>query len=172
MPETPSAFIIRPASSRDMPLAASLFREYAGGIGIDLSYQDFDAELASLPGAYAPPDGAILLAEQEGHAVGCVALRRMAGGRFCEMKRLHVRDTARGSGLGRALAQAALAAAAARGYAAMRLDTLSTMNAAQSLYRSLGFRQIAPYYRTPIAGTVFMECDLARVKRTDGRASF
>lgn len=177
MLQTPSSFAIRAALLQDMALAASLFREYAGGIGVDLSYQDFEVELATLPGAYAPPGGTILLAEQDGRAVGCVAVRPFAGVRLCEMKRLHVRDAARGSGLGRALAQAAMVAASGMSYATMRLDTLSTMTAAQRLYRSLGFREIAPYYSTPIADTVFMECDLAGYvsavpTSTEGRASF
>lgn len=161
MQQAPSSFVIRAALLQDMALAASLFREYAGGIGIDLSYQGFEAELAALPGAYAPPRGVILLAEQNGAAAGCVAVRPLGDGGVCEMKRLHVRDTARGQGLGRALAKAAIAAARKLGYATMRLDTLSTMIAAQSLYRTLGFRLIAPYYATPVAGTVFMEKTLA-----------
>ncbi|MBS0278923.1 MAG: GNAT family N-acetyltransferase [Proteobacteria bacterium] len=161
MQQPPSSFVIRAALLQDMALVASLFREYAGGIGIDLSYQGFEAELAALPGAYAPPRGVILLAEQNGAAAGCVAVRPFGDGGICEMKRLHVRDTARGQGLGRALAMAAIAAARKLGYATMRLDTLSTMIAAQSLYRTLGFRPIAPYYATPVAGTVFMEKTLA-----------
>lgn len=161
MQQAPSSFVIRAALLQDMALVASLFREYAGGIGIDLSYQGFEAELAALPGAYAPPRGVILLAEQNGGAAGCVAVRPLGDGGVCEMKRLHVRDTARGQGLGRALAMAAIAAARKLGYATMRLDTLSTMIAAQSLYRTLGFRPIAPYYATPVAGTVFMEKMLA-----------
>jgi ribosomal protein S18 acetylase RimI-like enzyme len=161
MQQAPSSFVIRAALLQDMALAASLFREYAGGIGIDLSYQGFEAELAALPGAYAPPRGVILLAEQSSGAAGCVAVRPLGDGAICEMKRLHVRDTARGQGLGRALAIAAIAAARKLGYATMRLDTLSTMIAAQSLYRTLGFRPIAPYYATPVAGTVFMEKTLA-----------
>jgi ribosomal protein S18 acetylase RimI-like enzyme len=157
MPESPPAFAIRSAAPQDMTLAAALFREYAGGIGIDLSYQGFEAELASLPGAYAPPRGVILLAERNGDAIGCVAVRSFGDGGICEMKRLHMRNTARGSGLGRALAQAAIAAAQKMGYATMRLDTLPSMTAAQSLYRALGFREIAAYNPTPVAGTVFME---------------
>jgi ribosomal protein S18 acetylase RimI-like enzyme len=152
---------LREAGDADIPCVADLFREYAAGIGINLSYQGFETELASLPGVYAPPRGVIMLAEQDGRPVGCVAVRPFGDGRICEMKRLHVRDVARGSGLGRALAQAAIVAAQKAGYAAMRLDTLSTMHAAQALYRSLGFREIAPYYPTPIADTVFMEKNLA-----------
>jgi ribosomal protein S18 acetylase RimI-like enzyme len=143
-----------------MPCVAGLLREYAGGIGIDLAYQGFESELASLPGAYASPRGVILLAEQDGLAIGCVALRPLVDDGICEMKRLHIRDIARGKGLGRALAEAIIGSARGMGYAAMRLDTLSTMHSARGLYRSLGFREIAPYYHTPVAGTIFMQRDL------------
>ena len=155
-------FDIREAGIADMPRAAELFREYAGGIGIDLSYQGFETELASLPGAYAPPRGAILLAEQDGVAIGCVGLRPFGEGNVCEMKRLHVREMARGLGLGRALAEAAIASARGRGYAVIHLDTLSTMTRAQRLYHALGFREIAPYYPTPVADTIFMGLALDR----------
>jgi ribosomal protein S18 acetylase RimI-like enzyme len=162
MESTCRNLIVREAGIADMPRAADLFREYASGLDdVDLAYQGFENELASLPGAYAPPHGTLLLAEIDGEPVGCVALRPLPETEFCEMKRLYVRDRARGTGAGRALAEAVIAEAIRLRYAAMRLDTLLPMKAALSLYRALGFREIAAYYSTPIAGTVFMEKKLA-----------
>ncbi len=152
---------LRSASLDDLDTVVALFREYAGGLDIDLGYQDFEDELESLPGAYAPPKGSLLLAEIDGKAVGCVAIRALHATNFCEMKRLYVRDAARGTGAGRALAEAAIAEGQRMAYGAMRLDTLSTMRAALSLYRGLGFREIPAYYETPITNTVFMQKDLA-----------
>lgn len=147
--------MIRPATPDDLDAVRALFREYAASLGVDLAYQGFETELAGLPGAYVPPSGALLLAVRpDGVAVGCVALRPMAGG--CEMKRLYCRPDARGSGLGRALAMAAIGAARDAGYGAIFLDTLPDMRAAQRLYRGLGFEVVAPYYDTPVAGTMFM----------------
>ena len=151
---------IRPASLDDLDTVVALFREYAGSLDIDLGYQDFEDELESLPGYYAPPKGALLLAEIDGKAVGCVAVRGLHATNFCEMKRLYVRNAARGTGAGRALADAAIAEARRMAYHAMRLDTLSTMAAALSLYRGLGFKEIPAYYETPIVNTVFMHKDL------------
>ncbi len=148
---------IRHAGLDDIDTAVALFREYAAGIGIDLAYQNFEDELESLPGAYAPPKGVLLFAEIAGEPVGCVAVRPLHATNFCEMKRLYVRQAARGTGAGRALSEAAVAEGARMGYAAMRLDTLSTMQAALSLYRALGFKAIPAYYDTPVAGAVFME---------------
>jgi ribosomal protein S18 acetylase RimI-like enzyme len=152
---------LRPANLDDLDTVVALFREYAGGLDIDLGYQDFEDELESLPGAYAPPKGSLLLAEIDGKAVGCVAVRALHATNFCEMKRLYVRDTARGTGTGRALAEAAIAEGRRMHYDAMRLDTLSTMQAALALYRGLGFKDIPAYYETPITNTVFMHKDLA-----------
>jgi ribosomal protein S18 acetylase RimI-like enzyme len=153
---------LRPANLDDLDTVVSLFREYAGGIGIDLGYQGFEDELESLPGAYAPPRGVLLLAELAGEPVGCVAVRPLHGTDFCEMKRLYVRDGARATGVGRSLAAMAVAEGARLGYAGMRLDTLSTMRTALSLYRSLGFEEIPAYYDTPVSGTVFMHKDLEK----------
>jgi GNAT superfamily N-acetyltransferase len=151
---------LRHAGLDDMETAEALFREYATGIGIDLDYQDFEEELESLPGTYAPPKGVLLFVELGGTAVGCVAVRPLHATNFCEMKRLYVRDTARGTGAGRILAEAAIAEGKRMKYDAMRLDTLSTMAAALSLYRGLGFKEIPAYYETPITNTVFMHKDL------------
>lgn len=151
---------LRHAKLDDIDTAVELFREYAAGLDIDLGYQDFEDELESLPGAYAPPKGVLLLAEIDGKPVGCVAVRSLHATNFCEMKRLYVRSTARGTGAGRALAEAAIAEGKRMGYDAMRLDTLSTMKEALSLYRGLGFKEIPAYYETPITNTVFMHKDL------------
>jgi ribosomal protein S18 acetylase RimI-like enzyme len=154
----PSAFDIQPArTADDLRAAADLFRDYAASLPIDLGYQDFEAELAGLPGKYAPPDGALLLARGEaGRVLGCVALRPIPPEGCCEMKRLYLRPAARGLGLGRALAEAAIGAARTRGYGELRLDTLATMQAALGLYEQIGFRRIAPYYAPTPDGTVFM----------------
>jgi GNAT superfamily N-acetyltransferase len=151
---------IRPASGPDdIETARTLFREYADGLGVDLAFQDWDRELRELPGAYAPPRGALFLAEASGAAVGCVALRPLDPP-CCEMKRLYVRPAGRGTGLGRRLAERVIEEARRLGYGAMRLDTLPSMGDAQALYRRLGFREIPAYRYNPIPGTLFLELDL------------
>ena len=155
------AFRIQPATANHIPAVATLFREYADGLAVDLSYQGFEAECAALPGVYAPPAGALLLAlSPQGQPLGCVAVRPLAapgvGPRACEMKRLHTTPNARGAGIGRALAEAAIQAATSAGYHAMYLDTLPTMRAAHRLYRRLGFEVIPAYYDSPVTGTLFM----------------
>jgi ribosomal protein S18 acetylase RimI-like enzyme len=142
--------VIRPAGPGDAKRIQTLLREYAAELDIDLSFQDFDSELADPLGFYE----LVLLDAQ-----GCVALRRIDR-ETCELKRLYVRPAARSSGLGRALAEAAIAHARARGYLRVRLDTLPSMDAARHLYESLGFREIEPYRFNPIAGTQFLELDL------------
>jgi ribosomal protein S18 acetylase RimI-like enzyme len=155
-------FAIRPiASAADLATIRLLFQEYADSLGVDLCFQDFDTELATLPGAYRPPTGALLLAERDGDAAGCVAMRALEPPAVAELKRLYVRSSARGEGLGFALTEAALDLARQAGYARIRLDTLPTMAAAQTLYRRLGFREIAPYRSNPIPGALYMERDLA-----------
>jgi ribosomal protein S18 acetylase RimI-like enzyme len=155
---TENSIKITPAGTpADFAAAAYLFRAYAASLPIDLAYQDFEAELAALPGKYAPPSGALLLARgADGEAIGCVALRAIEPEGCCEMKRLYVAPQGRGFGLGHALVAAILAEAAQIEYREMRLDTLDTMTEALALYRKSGFEPIAPYYDTPIAGTVFL----------------
>lgn len=150
-------YSILPATAADLSDTAALFRAYAESLPIDLGYQGFEAELASLPGKYAPPAGALLLARApDGETVGCVALRPIDGDRICEMKRLYVRPEARGSGLGGALVAAIVRAAREAGYAEMRLDTLPTMRAALAMYARAGFVEIPAYYPTPVDGTIFL----------------
>ena len=148
---------LRPATfPDDLPEVRALFREYADALGIDLSFQDFDRELASLPGDYVPPRGALLLAEHQGAVAGCVALRPLESG-VCEMKRLFVRPAFRGARLGRTLAEGILAEGRRLGYARMRLDTLPSMAEAIAMYERLGFTDIPPYRHNPIPGTRFLE---------------
>jgi len=143
----------------DIEAARELFREYQEALGIDLGFQGFAAELKGLPGEYAPPRGRLLLAREDGVAVGCVAMRPLSGD-TSEMKRLYVRPRSRASGVGRQLAERVIAEARAIGYRRMYLDTLPTMTGAQRLYESLGFEDIPSYRHNPIAGTRFLGLDL------------
>jgi ribosomal protein S18 acetylase RimI-like enzyme len=158
-----AAFVITPVRSPgDLADTIALFTAYANGLGVDLAYQGFSAEMAAMPGKYAPPTGELLLARRaDGEAIGCVGLRPLDPPGCCEMKRLYVAPNARGLGLGKALVEATVAAAQRIGYREIRLDTLPTMDEAIGLYRKLGFEPIAPYYVTPIAGTRFMAKRLA-----------
>jgi len=139
----------------DVEEVRALVREYAASLPFALDFQDFDRELNELPGDYAPPKGALLLAR----GAGCVGLRPIDK-TTCEMKRLYVRPSARGTGLGRRLAEAAITEARTLGYKRMRLDTVPGMDSAQSLYERLGFEDIAPYRANPIPGARFLELQL------------
>ncbi|MCA3262542.1 MAG: GNAT family N-acetyltransferase [Telmatospirillum sp.] len=154
------AIVLRAAvGAADMATVAALFREYQQGLGVSLCFQDFERELAELPGAYAPPGGIVFLAERGGQAMGVGALRALGPG-IAEMKRLYVRDAARGLGLGRKLAHALVAEAKRCGYASMRLDTLPHLTAAIALYADMGFKPIAAYNDNPIAGVQHYELAL------------
>ena len=153
-------FISQAHTPSQIAQVRDLFLEYAQSLNFSLCFQSFDQELAGLPGDYAPPQGRLLLAEHEAQAAGCVALHALAPG-ICEMKRLYVRPAFRGKGLGRILAERVLSEARAIGYARLRLDTVEpVMKGAVALYRTLGFREIAPYRPNPIAGALYMELEL------------
>lgn len=143
----------------DMAVVRILFDEYSKGLGFSLCFQNFDQELAQLPGRYAPPMGGLWLAWVGDIPAGCVALRPLENG-LCEMKRLYVRPAHAGHGLGRALAETAVAGARERGFCAIRLDTLETMTAANALYKKLGFHRIDPYCLTPLDGALHYELPL------------
>lgn len=146
-----------------MQAVREIFREYASTLSVDLDFQDFDAELAGLPGDYAPPRGALLLARVEGVWAGCCALRPMDSSDYpnaAEMKRLYVRKPFRGFGLGRQLTEAILDEARRAGYSTVLLDTLDEMEAARALYEDLGFEEIPPYYHNPHAGAHYLKVEL------------
>lgn len=145
----------------DIAAAKCLFEAYAASLDVDLCFQNFAHELATLPGDYAPPTGCLLLARVRDEAVGCVALRPLGSGTG-EIKRLYVDRTWHGAGIGRALANAVIARARAIGYDEVKLDTLATMRAARALYASLGFRECTPYYDNPLPGVAYMSLALAR----------
>lgn len=163
LPEIPG-FVIRAADgAADMDRVRELFREYQQWLGVDLCFQDFDAELAGLPGYYAPPEGRLFLVFESGTdaVVGCVGLRPIGPG-LSEMKRLYVRDPWRRHGLGRALAELCVAEAAGIGYADICLDTLGHLHAARALYVDMGFLETQPYYDNPLNGVSFMRLALRR----------
>jgi ribosomal protein S18 acetylase RimI-like enzyme len=159
----PSIELLTPATPALLDEVRAIFREYANSLDIDLCFQDFEAELASLPGEYTAPQGALLLATVDGEVAGCGALRPLPGCDYanaCEMKRLYVRPAFRRFGLGRLLAQALLDRGLQAGYSAMLLDTLDDMEAARGLYASLGFEEIPPYYFNPIPGAHYLKAVL------------
>lgn len=137
------------------------FRNYAAWLGVDLSYQNFDQEMASLPGAYSAPQGRLFFAEVDGRPAGCVGVRPLQESEgVCEMKRLYVDPAERGHGIGAALAMAAIKAAKEIGYRKLMIDTLPNMRMAVKLYRELGFTEAPNYYQTPVEGTMFLALDL------------
>jgi len=159
----PQVEIATPTSAEALDTLREIFREYAAGLDVDLCFQQFDEELAGLPGDYAAPRGALLLATVNGKVAGCCALRPLDTADYpnaAEMKRLYVRNAFRGMGLGRQLVEAALDAARQAGYASVLLDTLDDMEAARTLYEDLGFVEIPPYYHNPIAGAHYLKVDL------------
>jgi len=151
---------VQAESPSQIAQARELFLEYAQSLGFSLCFQNFDKELAGLPGDYAPPEGRLLLAEYEGQLAGCVALHSLEDG-ICEMKRLYLRSQFRGKGIGLALADRIISEARQIGYQRMRLDTVEpVMKDAVAMYRKIGFHEIAPYCSNPVAGALYMELQL------------
>ena len=152
--------LITPSTPDEFLTTRQIFQEYADQLDVDLCFQNFDAELESLPGDYAEPQGALLLAMVDGELAGCCALRPLDTSDYpnaCEMKRLYVRHNHRRLGLGRQLAEAILDAARVAGYHHMLLDTLTEMESARALYQDLNFEEIPPYYHNPIAGAHYLK---------------
>ena len=163
----PPCFRIAPVrTANDLASTVRLFRAYASSLDIDLSYQDFEAEMEAMPGKYAPPAGELLLARDSNcTSVGCVGLRPIEPHGCCEMKRLYVSPEGRGFGLGERLVDAVVKEAERIGYHEMTLDTLPSMTGAIALYRKLGFEPMEPYYDTPVIGTIFMRRSLTQRSR-------
>ena len=147
-------------TDEDIKLVKDLFIEYVDSLGFDLCFQNFEEEPANLPGEYAPLTGCLLLAKYQGRAAGCVALRKLSDG-ICEGKRLYIRPKFRGLKIGRKLVEAIIAEARKIGYTCIRGDTVPSMQIAQGLYASLGFKEIEPYCRNPVEGAKFIELNLA-----------
>lgn len=159
-----AAISLKPAQfPDDLQTVRDLFLDYQAELGIDLCFQGFEAELAELPGFYAPPAGSLLVAWVDGEPAGCCALRPLPNAdhlNACEMKRLFVRRAFRGFGLGRLLVERILSDGQLAGYTTMLLDTLSDMETARALYQEAGFVEVAPYYHNPIAGAHYLKVDL------------
>ncbi len=169
---------IRPARiPGDLAEVRTLFSEYAAGLDVDLCFQNFQSELVTLPGKYEPPNGRLLLAWDDGEAVGCVALRPLdeqsceIDGQSCEMKRLYVRPAARGQQLGWRLAERICEEARAMGYAHIYLDTLPSMVSAIGLYTTLGFRRTEPYTLNPVEGALFLVRDLSHAQTAESKST-
>jgi len=161
---TPASISLSPAQQPDdLDLIRGIFREYAGTLNVDLAFQDFEAELGGLPGEYAEPRGALVLARVDGEVAGCCALRPADTADYpnaAEMKRLYVRKPFRGFGLGRLLTEHILDQARLAGYSTVLLDTLDDMEAARALYEDLGFTEIPPYYHNPYAGAHYLKVEI------------
>ena len=161
--QRPTLQFIIPKSAEDLAITREIFTEYAQQLGIDLCFQNFEAELAELPGEYSAPAGALLLALVDGEVAGCCGLRPLDSASYpdaAEMKRLYVRKAFRRFGLGRQLAEAMLDAARMTGYHSVLLDTLDDMESARALYAELGFTEIPPYYHNPLPGAHYLKVDL------------
>jgi ribosomal protein S18 acetylase RimI-like enzyme len=159
----PEIRLARPDSPALLDATREIFREYAAGLGVDLCFQNFEAELATLPGEYAVPSGSLLLAFVDDELAGCGAFRALHDVDYpnaCEMKRLYVRRAFRRFGLGRLIAQALVDGATEAGYSCMLLDTLDEMEAARGLYEALGFEEVPPYYFNPIPGAHYLKAEL------------
>ena len=153
--------ITKATSAEDYTAGRTLIEEYAAALGVDLCFQNFSEEMAGLPKIYGSPYGCLLLARTNGELVGCVAVRNQ-GETVCEMKRLYMKPQHRGTGLGRRLAESAIGYAQQLGYTRMVLDTLPSMTAAQSLYESLGFREVEGYYQNPLSGVRYLTRELTK----------
>ena len=152
-----------PSGAAQLDDTRAIFREYAAQLGVDLCFQGFEEELTALPGEYAGPDGALLLAFVDGALAGCGAFRPLRDVDYpnaCEMKRLYVRRAFRRFGLGRVLARQLMDRAIESGYSTMLLDTLDDMEAARNLYQTLGFEEVPPYYFNPVPGAHYLKVDL------------
>ena len=163
MDTLPTVTLTTPTDPEALTTVRELFQEYADSLGVNLDFQGFEVELATLPGDYAEPRGAILLASVDGEVAGCCALRPLDSSDYpnaAEMKRLYVRKAFRGFGLGQELAEGALDAARRAGYACVLLDTLDEMESARALYTSLGFEEIPPYYHNPLPGSRYLKVDI------------
>jgi len=162
-PPLPSVLLRAPTSDEDWAHTRAIFLEYASTLQVDLCFQGFDQELTDLPGEYSAPRGALLLAWVDGHLAGCCALRPLDASDYAnaaEMKRLYVRSSYRGQGLGRMLTEAILDAARHANYSCVLLDTLDDMESARALYEDLGFYEIPPYYHNPHAGAHYLKADI------------
>jgi ribosomal protein S18 acetylase RimI-like enzyme len=167
--DAPDIRLVCPDTADLLQAAREIFREYADSLAIDLCFQNFDQELAALPGEYEPPGGCLLLAFVDSALAGCGAMRPLPDSDYanaCEMKRLYVRPAFRRFGLGRILAQALLDEAQRAGYSQVLLDTLDDMEAARGLYASLGFEEVPPYYFNPIAGAHYLKATLGATPST------
>jgi putative acetyltransferase len=164
--EAPAISLVSPDTPELIEATRAIFREYAQALGVDLCFQNFEQELATLPGQYAAPHGLLLLAFLDGELAGCGGFRPLHEADYpnaCEMKRLYVRKAFRRFGIGRLLAQALIDRAREAGYSTMLLDTLDDMEAARGLYETLGFENVPPYYYNPLPGAHYLKADLDSV---------